>query len=103
ISLAVIFVWTFTPETTRRLLYPLVPLMIVFAISIARRMLARLPLDNRRRLFAGAAVVALPVLLVLPATAIVARKSFDTRAVIAGCPQQFREISPYYSTLNIEE
>src|SRR5205085_11881908 len=32
VSLAVIFVWTFTPETTRRLLYTLVPLMILFAM-----------------------------------------------------------------------
>jgi 4-amino-4-deoxy-L-arabinose transferase-like glycosyltransferase len=36
LSLGVIFVWTFTPETTRRLLYPLVPLMILYAMSITQ-------------------------------------------------------------------
>jgi len=103
LSLGVIFVWTFTPETTRRLLYPLVPLMILYAMSITQRLLAKLRLDDRRGLLVSAAIVALPVLLVLPALAIVARKSFDDRIVIAGCPQQYREIAPYYSTLNAEE
>jgi hypothetical protein len=103
LTLDVIFVWTFTPETTRRLLYPLVPLMILFAISLVRRLLARSPLHDRRRLLAVSAIVALPVLLVLPALWIMANKSFDHRPVIAGCPQQYREIAPYYSTLNLEE
>jgi hypothetical protein len=73
LSLGVIFVWTFTPETTRRLLYPLVPLMILYAMSITRRLLAKLRLDDRRGMLVSAAIVALPVLLVLPALAIVAR------------------------------
>jgi hypothetical protein len=103
LSLAVIFVWTFSPETTRRLLYALVPLMILFAVSLVRSLLARANLTPRRRTMALAGIAAFPVLLTLPALAIVARKSFDHRPVVAGCPQQFREITPYYSTLNQEE
>lgn len=102
VTLGVIFLWTFTPETTRRLFYPLVPLMILFALSLGGRILGKL-LDDRRRLMVAIAVIALPVLLTLPALAIVVQKSIDRRPVVAGCPQQYREITPYYSTLNLEE
>jgi len=66
-------------------------------------MLAKLRMDERRKLLLGAAIAALPLLLALPALTILARKSFDHRTVVEGCPQQYREIAPYYSTLNLEE
>jgi hypothetical protein len=103
VSLVVIFAWTFSPETTRRLLYPLIPLMILFAASFVRSMLARTRLEGRQRGLAITAAIALPVLLTLPALGIVAGKSLDNRTVVAGCPQQFRQVTPYYSTHNQEE
>jgi hypothetical protein len=103
VSLAVIFAWTFSAETTRRLLYALIPLMILFGVSLVRSLIAKASLTPRRQMMVATAVAAFPVLLTLPALAIVATKALDMRPVVAGCPQTFREITPYYSTLNQEE
>ena len=103
LSSGVIFLWTFSPETTRRLLYPLVPLLLLFAVSLVRSLLARTKLDSRRRMLAATAITALPVLLTLPALGIIASKALDNRQVVEGCPHEFRHMSPYYSTLSQEE
>jgi len=102
LSLAVVFSWTFSPETTRRLLYPSIPLLILFAALAVRQALGATQLAGRGLLLAQVALTALPVLLCLPAILLIREKALDHRAVIAGCPQAFREMTPYYTTLNIE-
>jgi hypothetical protein len=102
LSLAVVFSWTFSPETTRRLLYPLIPLLILFAALAVRQLLGATKLAGRGLLLAQVALTALPILLCLPAILIIKEKALDRRAVMAGCPQAFREMTPYYTTLNIE-
>jgi len=102
LTLAVIFSWTFSPETTRRLLYPLVPLLLLFAALTVRQVLDATRLAGRGLLLAQVALTALPILLCLPALLAISEKSRDRRAAIAGCPQAFREMTPYYTTLNVE-
>ena len=102
LSVGVIFVWTFGPQTTRRLMYPLLPLLLLFAADAVRQLLDALRLVERRRLYAAAAITAMPILLCLPALVAIGEKSLDRRAAIAGCPQTFREITPYYNTVNLE-
>jgi hypothetical protein len=101
ITLDVVFAWVFSGETTRRLLYPIIPLLILCAAIPVLAMVSRL--GARSRLIALTAVTALPVLLCLPALSMIWERSRDDRAVIAGCPQTYREIGDYYWTRDIED
>jgi hypothetical protein len=62
-----------------------------------------LRLEGGRRVAAFAAVAALPVLLCLPAVLLVAEKSRDRRPVLAGYPYAYRDITEYYTTINLEK
>lgn len=101
ITLDVVFTWVFSGETTRRLLYPVIPLLILCAAIPALAIVSRF--TARARLMMLTAITALPVLLALPALAMIWERSGDDRAVIAGCPQTYREIADYYWTRDGED
>ena len=101
--LVVVFAWPFSADTTRRLLYPVIPLAILCIVEAVRAMLDRARWFGRRRALAATAAAALPVLLSAPAIAMIGQRSADIRPVIEGCPQRHRDISDYFSTVNLEE
>jgi hypothetical protein len=102
VSLAIVFPWVFSPENTRRLIYPLVPLAIVAGADFARWALdrARLPLKSRPYLLAVAA--AAPLLASFPALVLLAQKAVDREEVIPGYGYTYREVAEYYTTVNLE-
>jgi hypothetical protein len=102
ISLAIVFPWVFSPENTRRLIYPLVPLAIVAGADFVRWVLdrARLPLKSRPYLLAVAA--AAPLLASFPALVLLAQKALDRDVVIPGYAYTYREVAEYYTTVNLE-
>jgi hypothetical protein len=100
-SLAMLFFWFQHADTTRRLLYPLVPVMLVHAAGLVRFIAARM----RRGLLSRAlpAVLALAVIAVcLPALILVHTKSFDRRLVVAGFPYSFSGTTELYTGLSID-
>ena len=101
--LAVVFAWPFSADTTRRLLYPVIPLAILCIVDLVLGVLDRAAWSGRRRTLAVAAVTALPMALGAPALAMIAQRSLDTRPVIEGCPQTHREIADYFWTVNYED
>jgi hypothetical protein len=101
ITLDVVFAWVFSGETTRRLLYPVIPLLLLCAATPVLAIASRLA--GRARALVLAAVTAAPVLLSLPAIVMIWERSRDERAVIAGCPQTYREIADYYWTRDLED
>jgi len=101
ITLDVVFAWVFSGETTRRLLYPVIPLVILCAAIPVLAMVARLA--PRARTIALAATTALPALLCLPVLAMLWERSLDDGPVIAGCPQTYREIADSYWTRDAED
>lgn len=103
IQLAAVFAWMFAPESTRRLLYPSVPLLVFFAayalLRIARA--ASLAAGQRATLFL--AVAAVEVVLVLPAMLLLASRACDREPVIPGSGYAYRDVTEYYTTINREE
>jgi hypothetical protein len=102
LSVAVLVPWIFTPDNTRRLLYPLVPLLLVCAADFVRWITARLSIPARARVLAAGAVAIAMVALTLPALLLIQRKAADNEAVIAGQPYAYRDITEYYTTINLE-
>ena len=105
LSLGLIFAWVFSPETTRRLLYPLVPLLLLFVAMVGRIGIAWAVARFPRRLvfWVTLALIALPAALCLMSVAVINEKAIDLRPVIAGCPQKHREIADYYWTAERED
>jgi hypothetical protein len=92
-------VWVFSENNMRRLLYPIVPLALLHAteaIVAATRGLAPRP---RRLVFAAAC--ALPLLLCIPATALVAQKSLDRTPLVPGSRYAAADITEYYTVVNV--
>jgi hypothetical protein len=103
VYLAVVFAWPFSADTTRRLLYPVIPLAILCIVELVLGMLDGAAWSGRRRALAIAAATALPTALVVPALAMIAQRSLDTRPVIEGCPQRHREIADYFWAVDFED
>jgi hypothetical protein len=99
-SLGAVFVWTFSADSTTRLLYPFVPLLIYYAVDFVLTMLARWNTSPARRLQAAALIAALPIALCMPALMMIAQRGLDHRPVIAGCKYEYRNVWDYYTILN---
>lgn len=100
-SLAMILLWYQPYNVTRRLLYPLVPIMLVHAALFVRFAAARLG-SARVRTLAIAFAAALPVLVCLPALVLVHVRSFDRAPVVAGEPETFSQFSESYTALSAQ-
>jgi hypothetical protein len=100
-SLAMLFLWVFPEDNERRLLYPLIALLLVHAAEAlagacayvnARRQVRRLLL-----LVAGVFVVA----MTLPASILVLRKSLDRAPLIEGFAYSAASMTQYYTSVNL--
>jgi hypothetical protein len=100
-TLAMLFVWFLGEETIRRLLYPLVPLLLVQTVGLARELSARLRTGSVRRLLPFALALP-PVLLCLPAVVLVHAKSLERSPAIAGFPYSFAGITDFYTTIALQ-
>ena len=101
-SIAVIYPWVFSPENTRRLLYPLIPLMIVSAAAFVRWAFERPGSRARAWPFVAGFAAALAAVASIPALVLVAQKASDREAVIPDYPYTYREVAEYYATVNID-
>jgi hypothetical protein len=101
-SVAMVAPWVFSPNNTRRLLYPLVALLLICAADFVRFACERWKIEGRRRTQLFVALAAFPVALFLPALALIAQKSLDRAPVLEGQPYAFRDITDYYTTINLE-
>jgi len=98
-ALAMIFLWYQPVNVTRRLLYPLVPVMLVHAALFVRFACARLPSPLSRRVPAAAAI-ALPLLFALPPLIVVQLRAFDRAPLVRGEPESFSQFTEAYTTLS---
>ena len=97
-SSAMLFVYTFPESSMRRLIYPLVPVLLVHAALAMRAATSRLaPLVASRAILAA---WALAVLLTLPGTLLVARRALDREPIVPGLAYSAASTTNYYTTLN---
>jgi 4-amino-4-deoxy-L-arabinose transferase-like glycosyltransferase len=101
IGIAIIFFWVFGEDNQRRLLYPLVPLLLVHAGQMLALIGERFGGDKRRRaaMLAGAGLVAA---ICAPATLLIAQKAIDRAPLFPGSGYSFSAMTDYYSTVNRE-
>jgi hypothetical protein len=98
-SLGIIFFWVFNEENMRRLLYPLLPLLLIFA---GQSLVALCHLCAMGR-FAGTAALltsAIVAVLCMPAALTVFERSRDTGPGRPGLKYAYAGITDYYSTIN---
>ncbi len=100
ISLAVVFGWVFSEDNTRRLLYPLLPLLLLYAGEAIAWFLERYEMREyalRTITFAGLILA----LVTVPAMLLVANKARDRQPVLAGHATTYADITEYYTTVNV--
>jgi hypothetical protein len=99
VSLGVVFLWLFSEDNARRLLYPVVPIMLMHAVLFARYMAQGMAQGTRRALLR--AVAALPALLCLPAWWLVQSKSLDRETIYPGLRYRYADMTEYYTNVNL--
>jgi hypothetical protein len=100
-GLAMLALWVFSEDNQRRLLYPLVPLMLAHAAEALGALVASIRDPARARVgtIAGAALV---MALSVPATFLVLQKSLDREPFVAGFGYSPAAITDYYTTVNVK-
>ena len=101
ISLAVVFGWVFSEDNTRRLLYPLLPLLLLYAGEAVAWLLGRAGLAVHAPRGVGVAALIL-ALVVAPAMVLVASKALDREPVLPGHGPRYSDITEYYTTINVD-
>ena len=97
---AMLVLWVFNEDNQRRLLYPLVPLLLVHAAEMLEALVQRFK-DVVRPSLAMPAAAAFVVALSAPATLLVFQKSLDRVPYIAGYGYSPAAITDYYTTVNV--
>lgn len=99
LSLGIIFFWVFQEENMRRLLYPLLPLLLVYAGQSVTALcrLAGLARHSGKVVVFAATILAL---LILPASLAVFEKSQDAGPGISGVKHSYAGVTDYYTTIN---
>jgi hypothetical protein len=100
LSLAMITVWVFREDNTRRLLYPLLPLLLIHAAEALAAACAMLKRRNAIRLGLAVGWVSVAA-LVLPATLLVLQKALDHAPLIPGYAYDPAAMTEDYTTVNI--
>ena len=96
---AMLFIWIFAEDNQRRLMYPVVPLVLSHAAEALRALVERIRAERAGlAISAGAFVV---VVLCLPAMLLVARKSLDRAPLVRGFEYSPSAMTRYYSTVNV--
>ena len=101
ISLGVVYGWVFSEDNTRRLLYPLLPLLLLYAGQAVAAGCTRLG----RRQWTPAAVGAAGLVMALacvPALVLLAQKAVDRAPAFPASPWRMSDITDYYTTLNLQ-
>jgi hypothetical protein len=98
-SLAMLFLWFQRVDTTRRLLYPLLPVLFVHAAIFVRYLVGHMR--------PGMAARAMPVLVAaavaiacVPAVVMVHSRSLERAPVIPGYPHSYAGITEFYTALS---
>jgi hypothetical protein len=101
-SLAMLFLWVFPEDNTRRLLYPVLPLLLVHAAEALAAACAplKMALHERRVLLAGWAFAAA---MTMPATLLVLDKALDREILVPGFAYTPSAMTPFYSKVNIAQ
>jgi 4-amino-4-deoxy-L-arabinose transferase-like glycosyltransferase len=101
-SLAMLFLWVFPEDNTRRLLYPLLAFLLVHAAEALASACAYLRRSRLQRpvLFAGWAFVAV---MTMPATLLVGEKALDREPLIPGFAYSASSMTEYYTRVNIAQ
>src|SRR6185437_5567505 len=86
-----------------RLLYPLLPPLMVFAAGFLAHAARRLGLAARRRVLLYGAFAGLLAALTLPAMTLLFARSRDREPVIPGSGYTYRDVTEYYTTIDLEE
>jgi hypothetical protein len=97
LAVALVFAWSYPQDAARRLLYPLVPLLLLHAGELVLR-LARPLVPARRGMVLGAAGLAIAGLCA-PATVLLVERARD-RAPVPGTRYAYSDISNYYLYVN---
>jgi hypothetical protein len=95
---AILVGWVFGEETTRRLIYPIVPVALIQAALALREALKRLPPGHRASRYAAPALVTLAILLALPGMVLVQRRSLDRDPVLDGFAYSYADFQDYYES-----
>ena len=100
ISLVVVVWWVFNEDNTRRLIFPLLPFLLLYAGESVAFLLRRARRPAHAR-FAYAAVGVLLAIAVLPSLLVFVDKARDRQVVIAGQEERYADMTEYYTTLNV--
>jgi cell shape-determining protein MreD len=100
-SLAMLWAWFLGEDTMRRLLYPLVPVLLAHAVLFARYLASRMRPGPAARLLPFALLLP-PALLALPAIMLIHSKSLERSPVIAGFPYSFAGTTDFYTTIAVQ-
>lgn len=97
LSLAITFFWMYPQDATRRLLYPVVPLLILHAALFVAFLGKRIPPSLRKGLFLAAG--ALPLAICVPAAVLLFQKALQ-RDPIPGTAYAYADITEYFLHVN---
>jgi hypothetical protein len=100
-SLAMLILWLLGEDTMRRLLYPLVPVLLVHAVLFVRYLAARMGPSLAARVLPLAFALP-PVLLALPAVVLIHSKSLERSPAIPGFAYSFAGITDFYTTIPLQ-
>jgi hypothetical protein len=100
ISIAIIFPWVFGPENTRRLLYPIVPLLLICMADALRALAIVLRWKSFGRMLLYGTVAAADLALSLPALALIAARSADHERVVPGYAYEYRDMVESYEIVD---
>jgi hypothetical protein len=93
-GVATVFLVRYNEDNSRRLLYPLLPLLLLHAVEAVRALAGRLP--SRAGRWLPAATFALAAAAVLPATAMIARKALEREPYFPGLAYSPASMKGYY-------
>jgi hypothetical protein len=100
-SVAMLVLWVYPEDNQRRLIYPILPLMLVHAGEVLLVLGKRFPVAGRADfpLLAGAGLVAV---LGVPATILVAQKAMDRETLVEGFGYSRSAITNYYTMVSVK-
>lgn len=100
-SLVIILLWVFPAENMRRLLYPIVPLVLVYAVQSTKMLICKIGGKRSHWMLLLAAL--LPAAISLPGAIQVQKKSGERVPLFADASYSYSDISDYYITINNQQ
>jgi hypothetical protein len=97
-SVGMLFLWVFNEDNSRRLLYPLLPLVLLHAAEAVRALAARLRSPLGR--WIPTLAFAFLAVMVLPASALILRKALDRDPYFSGLEYSPASMKDYYGIVS---